>query len=139
MKFLPIRNLFEVTADLRSGLRGRRRAYLTFLKRAGSANFKMVWYVLLRLRRPELLLNRGEIYRMGLLICRNSHTFMYSLPTILPCSGHRRTYLTILEFSDHALFKMVRYVLLRPLRPELDVIHINCRVRFCGNLAVRSL
>jgi hypothetical protein len=34
--------------------------------------------------------------------------------------GHKRTYLTILESADHALFKMVRYVLLRPLRPELD-------------------
>jgi hypothetical protein len=45
---------------------------------------------------------------------------------------HRRTYLTILESADHALFKMVRYVLLRPLRPELDVIQNNCRVRFVG-------
>jgi hypothetical protein len=35
-------------------------------------------------------------------------------------SGHRITYLTILESAGHALFKMVRYVLLRPLRPELD-------------------
>jgi hypothetical protein len=26
----------------------------------------------------------------------------------------------ILESADHALFKMVRYVLLQPLRPELD-------------------
>jgi hypothetical protein len=34
--------------------------------------------------------------------------------------GHRRTYLTILESADHALFKIVRYVLLRALRPELD-------------------
>jgi hypothetical protein len=34
--------------------------------------------------------------------------------------GHRRTYLTILESADHALFKMVKYVLLRPLKPELD-------------------
>jgi hypothetical protein len=34
--------------------------------------------------------------------------------------GHKRTYLTILESADHALFKMVRYVLLRPLRPEID-------------------
>jgi hypothetical protein len=34
--------------------------------------------------------------------------------------GHRRTNLTIFESADHALFKMVRYVLLRPLRPELD-------------------
>jgi hypothetical protein len=34
--------------------------------------------------------------------------------------GHRRTYLTILKLADHALFKMVWYVLLRPLRPELE-------------------
>jgi hypothetical protein len=27
---------------------------------------------------------------------------------------------TILKLADHALFKMVRYVLLRPLKPELD-------------------
>jgi hypothetical protein len=32
----------------------------------------------------------------------------------------RRTYRTILEWADHALFKMVKYVLLRPLRLELD-------------------
>jgi hypothetical protein len=37
-------------------------------------------------RRP-LLLNRGEIYRMALEICRNLHTFMYFLATILTCSG----------------------------------------------------
>jgi hypothetical protein len=30
------------------------------------------------------------------------------------------TYLTILKLADHALFKIVWYVLLRPLRPELD-------------------
>jgi hypothetical protein len=36
--------------------------------------------------------------------------------------GHRRTYLTILELADRALFKMARYVIFRPLRPELDVI-----------------
>jgi hypothetical protein len=34
--------------------------------------------------------------------------------------GHVRTNLTIIESADHALFKMVRYVLLRPLRPEPD-------------------
>jgi hypothetical protein len=28
---------------------------------------------------------------------------------------------TILKLADHSLFKMVRYVLLRPLRPELDI------------------
>jgi hypothetical protein len=42
-----------VTADLRSGLRGRRRTYLTILKRAWSANFKMVWNVLLRAATSE--------------------------------------------------------------------------------------
>jgi hypothetical protein len=46
MKLPPIIHLFEATADLRSGLRGHRRTYLTILKRA--------WYVLLRLLRPEL-------------------------------------------------------------------------------------
>jgi hypothetical protein len=46
--------------------------------------------------------------------------------------GHRRTYLTILESARHALFNVVRYVLLRPLRPELEVIQYNCRVRFVG-------
>jgi hypothetical protein len=34
--------------------------------------------------------------------------------------GRMRTYRTILEWSDHALLKMVRYVILQPLRPELD-------------------
>jgi hypothetical protein len=37
-----------------SGLRGRRKTKHTILKRARSANFKMVWYVLLRPLRPEL-------------------------------------------------------------------------------------
>jgi hypothetical protein len=40
--------------------------------------------------------------------------------------GHKRTYLTILESADHALYKMVRYVLLRPLRPELDAKTKTC-------------
>jgi hypothetical protein len=36
--------------------------------------------------------------------------------------GRRRIYHTILELADHALFKMVMYVLLlRPLRPELEI------------------
>jgi hypothetical protein len=30
-----------------------------------------------------------------------------------------------LKLADHAIFKMVRYVLLRPLRPELDVSWSN--------------
>jgi hypothetical protein len=48
--------------------------------------------------------------------------------------GQKRTYLTILDSADHALFKMVRYVLLRPLRPELDAKTKTClpaRTRFC--------
>jgi hypothetical protein len=48
--------------------------------------------------------------------------------------GHKRTYLTILKSADHALFKMVRYVLLRPLRPELDARTKTClpaKTRFC--------
>jgi hypothetical protein len=48
--------------------------------------------------------------------------------------GHKRTYLTILESADHALFKTVRYVLLRPLRPELDAKTKMChsaKTRFC--------
>jgi hypothetical protein len=40
--------------------------------------------------------------------------------------GHKRTYPTILESADHALFKMVRYVLLQPLRPELDAKTKTC-------------
>jgi hypothetical protein len=40
--------------------------------------------------------------------------------------GHKKAYLTILESADHALFKMVRYVLLRPLRPELDAKTKTC-------------
>jgi hypothetical protein len=48
--------------------------------------------------------------------------------------GHKRTYLTISESADHALFKMVRYVLLQPLRPELDAKTKTClpaKTRFC--------
>jgi hypothetical protein len=33
--------------------------------------------------------------------------------------GRRRTYRTFFKLADHALCKMVRHVLLRPLRPEL--------------------
>jgi hypothetical protein len=43
-----------------------------------------------------------------------------SWPSSSGLRGHRRTYRPILESADHALFKMVRYVLLPPLRPELD-------------------
>jgi hypothetical protein len=33
--------------------------------------------------------------------------------------GRRRTYRAIIKLADHALCKMVRHFLLRPLRPEL--------------------
>jgi hypothetical protein len=41
---------------------------------------------------------------------------------------HVLAYRTILEWADHALFKMVRYVLLRPLRPELDGQDVEVRL-----------
>jgi hypothetical protein len=41
--------------------------------------------------------------------------------------GHRKTYLTILESAHNALFKKVRYVFLRPLRPELDGQDVEAR------------
>jgi hypothetical protein len=43
-----------------------------------------------------------------------------SWPSSSGIRGHRRTYLAILESAGYALFKMVWYVFLRPLRPELD-------------------
>jgi hypothetical protein len=41
-----------------SGLRGRRRTHLTILKRAWSANSKMVRYGLLQPLRPEFIIKR---------------------------------------------------------------------------------
>jgi hypothetical protein len=40
-----------------------------------------------------------------------------SWPSSSGLRGRRRTYFTILELADHALLKMVSYVLLQPLRP----------------------
>jgi hypothetical protein len=60
------------------------------------------------------------------------HVFVLAFSSGL--RGHKRTYLSILESADHALFKMVRYVLLRPLRPELDAKTKTClpaKTRFC--------
>jgi hypothetical protein len=39
----------------------------------------------------------------------------------------RRTYHTILKLADHALFKMIKYVLLQSLRPELDG-QMSCQI-----------
>jgi hypothetical protein len=47
-------NLTSMSWLSSSGLRGRRRTYLTILKRTWSAHSKMVRYVLLRPLRPEL-------------------------------------------------------------------------------------
>jgi hypothetical protein len=41
-----------------------------------------------------------------------------SWPSSSGLRGRRRTYLTILELADHALFKMVMHVLLPSLRPQ---------------------
>jgi hypothetical protein len=48
-----------------------------------SPNRIVLFYVM----RPYLLVNQREKYHMVPWICKNLHTFMYSLPTILPCSG----------------------------------------------------
>jgi hypothetical protein len=48
--------------------------------------------------------------------------------------GNSRPYLTILKSADHAaLFKMVRYVLLLPLRPELFTCQSIAVAFFGGN------
>jgi hypothetical protein len=44
-----------------------------------------------------------------------------SWPSSSGLRGRRRTYLTILELVDHALFKIVKYVLLCLLRPEPEL------------------
>jgi hypothetical protein len=57
-----------------------------------------------------------------------------SWPSSSGLRGRRRTYHTLLKLADHALCKMVKYVLLRPLRPELDAKTKTClpaNTRFC--------
>jgi hypothetical protein len=60
-----------------------------------------------------------------------------SWPSSSGIRGHRWTYLTILESADYALFKMVRYVLLRPLRPELDGQDVEASSREDTYLSLR--
>jgi hypothetical protein len=60
------------------------------------------------------------------------HVFVLASSSSL--RGHKRTYRTILESEDHAFLKIVRYVLLRPLGPELDAKTKTClpaKTRFC--------
>jgi hypothetical protein len=60
-----------------------------------------------------------------------------------PSSSGLRSH-TILKLADHALFKMVRYVLLWPLRPELDgqdpfkICGGLCQTRKTPTLALRA-
>jgi hypothetical protein len=70
MKLPPIIHLFEVTADLISGLRGRRRTYHTILKLADHAFFKM------RLLRPELDLSKVSCHVTSNVTCRNNKVQM---------------------------------------------------------------
>jgi hypothetical protein len=53
--------------------------------------------------------------------------------------GRRRTYLTILKRVWSADSKMVRLVLLWPLRPELDVIQNNYQVRKRESMSMATL
>jgi hypothetical protein len=71
-------------------------------------------------------------------ICRSNGRYLIRAPPKVAIPFEVTGELTL---PYHALFKMVRYDLLRPLRPELDVIQNNCRVRFVGisQYAVRSL
>jgi hypothetical protein len=55
---------------------------------------------------------------MALLLTRSAQERLWPLK-IRPRPSQ---FVLMLESADHALFKLVRYVLLRPLRPELDVI-----------------
>jgi hypothetical protein len=76
------------------------------------------------------LLSKG----LPLRVFAGRHVFVLASSSGL--RGHKRTYLTLLESVDHALFKMVRYVLriLQPLRPELDAKTKTClpaKTRFC--------
>jgi hypothetical protein len=52
-------------------------------------------------------------------------------PPLWPCMTFGRlapwTYQTIFKLADDALFKMVKYVLLRSLRPELDG-QMSCQI-----------
>jgi hypothetical protein len=62
-----------------SGLRGHRRTYLTILERAWSANFKIVWYVLLRPLRPEL--DGQDPFQISGLLCQTRKTPTLAMAT----------------------------------------------------------
>jgi hypothetical protein len=55
-----------------------------------------------------------------LIVQPNPESFCRAIIFSSGLRGRRRTYHTILKLADHALFKMIRYVLMRRLRPELD-------------------
>jgi hypothetical protein len=53
------------------------------------------------------------------------HLFEVTADLISNLRGRRRTYHTISLLANHAILKLVRYVLLRPLRPELDLSKVR--------------
>jgi hypothetical protein len=63
-----------------------RRTCLTILERAWSANFKMVWYVLLQPLRPEL--DGQDPFQISGLLCQTRKT-----PTLKIMLGKRTQYL----------------------------------------------
>jgi hypothetical protein len=71
--------------------------------------------------------------------CSSTRRRLGTSPPRLGLSGCRRTYLTILELADHALIKMVTYVLLRPLRPELDGQDVEASSRKVDEQAIKKV
>jgi hypothetical protein len=91
---------------------------------------------------PAVALSAGHICVVHLFRRAFAGRHVFVLASSSGLRGHKRTYLTILESADHALFKLVRYVLLRPLRPELDAKTKTClpaKTRFCHLYPVHLL
>jgi hypothetical protein len=82
---------------------------------------KMCFKILNFFRRKSVFL---QVATKGLQLCWFWWCFLklLQLNDCRPSSSSLRgIYRTILKLAHHALFKMVRYVLLRPLRPELEI------------------
>jgi hypothetical protein len=60
--------------------------YLTILERAWSANFKMVWYVLLQPLRPEL--NGQDPFQICGRLCQTRAIELRELPAIWASQAH---------------------------------------------------
>jgi hypothetical protein len=83
-----------------SGLRGHRRTNLTNLKGAWPANFKMVWYVLLRPRRPEL--DAQDPFQICGVLCQTRKT-----PTLAALTCSRFVGKTTIGIEQFRLFLAV--------------------------------